>query len=97
MLHPELVESGLAKVWQMSPLTTDMRLAKFLGKKVRFKRELLTPEFVRQNGTQARDCTFMVREVQKIYSGEMALRGYAIETNDTFGRPLEVDHVEIVD
>ena len=50
-LHKDITDSGLANKFEMSCVTTNEKLSKFLGQKVRFKKSLLTKDFVQSNGT----------------------------------------------
>lgn len=96
MTHPQLEESGLSVTYGFSSVADDPQLAKFLGKTVRYKRELLTKAFVRANGAMCKGCKFVIREVQKNHQGDTVLRGYAVDVGDTFGSPINPEHVEIV-
>jgi hypothetical protein len=40
--------------------------------------------------------SFVIREVQKNHQGDTVLRGYAVDVGDTFGSPINPEHVEIV-
>lgn len=95
-LHSDLVNSGLAGMYQMRPITNDPNLAKFLGKKVKYKKELLAdPDFVNSHGTVIQE-TFLVSYVQKDYYGNDVLRGFITSWNDTFGSCLNPSEIEIV-
>ena len=95
LMNKYLIDSGLTSMYSISPLTTNLDLAKWLGKEVRYKRELLTPEFVQANGTICIDTIFTIKETQKNYKGTEVLRGYALPI-DTFGRCLNPNDVEII-
>lgn len=95
-MHRDLKESGLGGILEIKTVTADEKLMPFLGKKVRYKRELLTEKFIERNGLKVVDGTFEVREVQKNYKGENCLRLYWLEVNDTFGFPESPDRIEIV-
>ena len=43
-IHKDLQESGLADIYNMSTITDNLELGKFLGKKVRYKKELCQPK-----------------------------------------------------
>lgn len=93
-MHKEIKESGLAEMYEIRPMTTDNELAKFLGKTVKYKEELLTADFVRANGSLCREEVFEIREVQKNHAGKSVLRGYF--KGDTFGRCIDPEHIEVV-
>jgi len=96
-LHPELVGSGLATMFKMQAVTTNEKLAPFLGQNVRYKRDLVAdPKFVHSKGTQVISEIFFVTHVQKNWKGDDILRGYATSRNDTFGKPIDPDEIEIV-
>ena len=96
-MHNDLDSSGLGSQLKIRAATENLELAPFLGKLVRYKRDLLTPEFIKRNGTVSESGIFHVREVQKDYAGVACLRGYNTVINDTFGRVLNFCEVEIVD
>jgi len=96
MVHDKLKNSGLASMYNMSPVvdSKDER-AKFLNKIVRYKK------FDSSNGTITRDYDFIIKEVQTNHEGKPCLRGYAVDrkTNeviDTFGRVINIEDVEII-
>ena len=93
-MHDDIKNSGLGKQLSISKMTTNLGLSKFLGKRIRVKRELLTPRYIELNGSLIIDSTYTVKEVQKIYDGRAALRGY--RDGDTFGRPFLPEEIEIV-
>ena len=68
-LNKEIINSGLSDVFKMRTLTSNLKLAKFLGKNVRYKKELLTNEFVQANGTITKSEIFHIGMVQKDYQG----------------------------
>jgi hypothetical protein len=94
-IHHEILRTGLDVRLEFKEGTDDPRLAPFIGTVVRYKRELLTPDFVRTHGQIAVVAEFVVRHTQVDYRGRRILRGYALYGND-FGSPLDPDHVEIV-
>jgi len=93
VIHPEIVESGLASKFKMSPVVDagDQR-AKWLGKTVRFKRGLDWHKY----GTARRDYDFVVREVQDDFQGEACVRVYCLGYNDKFGYCSSTKLLEIV-
>jgi len=96
-LHKEIVGSGLADLFQMKDSTTNPKLSKFLGKKVRYKKELLADDkFVRSNGSLCKTEIYEVAHVQKDYRGKDVLRGYHTSYEDTFGRCLDPEEVEVI-
>ena len=97
-VHKDLIESGLADLLKISNLTDNLDLAKFIGKKVRYKRKLLeNSAFLKSVGTNALTEIYEVKQVQKDYKGDDVLRGYAtVNFNDTFGRCLNVEDIELV-
>ncbi len=92
--NPEL--DGVAKVFDFSSVTSNPDLVPFMGKKVQYKPEILTPKFLKQNGSICISGIWEVREVQKTYDGTEVLRGYEINDEHQFGRPIHPDHIEIV-
>tara|TARA_R100000388_G_C7132024_1_gene105908 strand:+ start:190 stop:492 length:303 start_codon:yes stop_codon:yes gene_type:complete len=96
-LHKDLTESGLASKFQMSTITDNLELGKFLGKKVRYKKELLeNPSFLRSVGEYALTEVYKIKQVQKDWQGKDVLRGYAtVNYKDTFGRCLDVEEIEV--
>jgi hypothetical protein len=92
-IDKEIKDSGLADVLEMKHLTADKTLAPFLGHWVRYKKELLTPEFLRRNGTVTKE-KFYIAEVQKDHKGKACLRGYF--KGDTFGRVINPEDVETI-
>jgi hypothetical protein len=64
-----------------------------LGKTIRYKRELLTEDFIRSHGTIIIDSTFEIREAQEDYRGRPMLRGYF--DGDDFGRCIDPAHIEL--
>ena len=68
-LNKEIINSGLSDVFKMRTLTSNLKLAKFLGNNVRYKKELLTNEFVQANGTITKSEIFHIGMVQKDYQG----------------------------
>lgn len=98
-MHPLIKESGLAELYKIRPVITNYELAKFLGKTVRYKRERITPEFLRLHGTVSRDEYFVIREVQKNFEGRDVLRGYIEDGSEAgaFGRCIDPDDIEIVE
>lgn len=97
MIHHEIMNSGLANVFDMSDQTDNAELKVFLGKVVRY----VSPD-VAKEGTQARDFDFIIRETQLNYEGKEILRGYAInrqtgEQTDTWGRPINPKDVVMVE
>lgn len=92
-MHHEIKESGLGNTFAISA-TNQNELSHYIGKTVRYKRELLTPEFLARHGTICRDAQFVIKETQKTHSGELVLRGYT-EDND-FGRPIQHEHIEVI-
>ena len=96
-VHHELKSSGLADMLKISPVTSNHELGKWLGKTVRYKKELIKDkDFIRLNGTIIKDNTFKIKQVQKDHIGKDMLRGYAIENNDTFGRVIDPNDIEEV-
>lgn len=90
-----LRESGLDKLYHISPLTDNVELAHFLGKHVRYKRELLTPEFIYLHGTISVTGVFYIKYTQRNCDNKEVLRGYF--DGDIFGRCMDPKDVEIVD
>ena len=95
-LNKEIINSGLSDVFKMRTLTSNLKLAKFLGKNVRYKKELLTNEFVQANGTITKSEIFHIGMVQKDYQGNDCLRGFATSYDDDFGRCINPDYIELV-
>ena len=93
-MHHEIKDSGLGEIYSIRNMTSNMELAKFLGKRVRYKRELLTESFLIDHGTIVIDSIFTIKEVQKDCEGNDMLRGYAWEGD--FGRIINSSHVEII-
>lgn len=95
MTHEHLNESGSTRMYDITPITSNDELRAFIGKRVMYKPELLTPEFVRSRGTIIIYTVFEIRETQFVYDGSEQLRGYG--ENDSFGRPINPQHVYIID
>ena len=98
-IHNDLKNSGIADLYKISYLTDNLELAKFIGKKVRYKRKLLKDDsFLKSVGTNALTEIYEVKQVQKNYKDQDVLRGYAtLNYNDTFGRCLSVEEIELVE
>jgi hypothetical protein len=98
-IHNDLKQSGLANLYKISNLTENLELAKFLGKKVRYKKHLLKDKsFLKSVGEYALTEIYEVKQVQKDWKDEDVLRGYAtVNFNDTFGRCLGVEEIELVE
>lgn len=92
-MHKDIEKHGLGDVFKIRPITSDMKLGKFLGKTVRYKKKLLTDDFLRMHGTVCLEL-FEIREVQVDYLGNNMLRGY--HAGCTFGRCINPEFVEIV-
>ena len=97
-MHKDLKESGLADFYKISNITDNLELAKFLGKKVRYKKHLLRDKsFLKSVGENALTEIYEVKQVQKNWKDEDVLRGYGtVNFNDTFGRCLKVEEIELV-
>ncbi len=97
-IHKDLQESGLADIYNMSTITDNLELGKFLGKKVRYKKELLNNDsFLRSVGEYALTEIYEIKQVQKNYKNDDVLRGYAtVNYKDTFGRCLNINEIELV-
>ena len=95
-LHQDIVDSGLATKFEMSFVTTNEELSKFLGQKVRFKRSLLTKDFVKTKGILCKTEIYKVGMVQKNWRGEDRLRGFHTSYDDTFGRVLNPNEIELI-
>ncbi len=95
IMHPSIEASALASLYQIKPVTDNEELAKYLGQKVRYKKNLLTRKFIKRHGTICIGTVFEIREVQHNYKREECLRGYA--PGDNFGRVIYPSEVEIVD
>jgi len=95
-MHNEIKESGLAAMYEISPITDNLELAFWLGKKAQYRRELLNEEFLRRNGTISLTAIFEIRETQKNYKGDSCLRGYDVTRGDTFGRVIHADQIELI-
>ena len=95
-LNKEIINSGLSDVFKIRTLTSNLKLAKFLGKNVRYKKELLTNEFVQANGTITKSEIFHIGMVQKDYQGNDCLRGFATSYDDNFGRCIDASDVELL-
>lgn len=95
-MHTLLKTSGLGTMYNISPETENESLKSFIGKEVRFKKELLTDEFIKRNGTIILDHTFLIKETQFDYKGDEILRGYAVGHANDFGKPINPEEVEIV-
>ena len=96
-LHKDITDSGLANKFEMSGATTNKELSNFLGQKVRFKKSLLTKDFVRSNGTLCKTEIYKVSMVQKNWKGEDCLRGFCTSYDDNFGRVLSPNEIEIIE
>ena len=94
-LNKDITDSGLSNAFKMRVATSNLKLAKFIGRKVHYKKELLTKEFVRVNGTITKSEIFHIRMVQKDYQGNDCLRGFATSYDDDFGRCINPDHIEL--
>ena len=92
-MHPLLIASGLGNKFKISTETTNSYLASFLGKRVVYKSDLLTSDFIKQHGTICVENIFEIREVQVDFKGEESLRGYA--PYDDFGRVIYPPEIEI--
>jgi hypothetical protein len=96
-VHKELSESNLGAALGMVDTVADGDpRGEFIGKVVRYK------AFEPRNGTVTRDFDFKIGGVQNTYNGTEVLRGNAVsretgEVTDTFGRPIRMEDVEIVD
>jgi len=97
-IHKDILESGLADQLKISAITDNLELGKFLGKKVRYKKELLNnPSFLRSVGEYALTEIYEIKQVQKDWQDNDVLRGYAtVNYKDTFGRCLNVEEIEEV-
>ena len=95
IMHKELSESGLGEIFKIRAMTSDLELGKFLGKKVRIKRELLSQDYIRLNGTIVINAIFLVKETQIDYRGTPCLRGY--ESDTSFGSVLYPNELEIME
>jgi hypothetical protein len=71
----------------------DKLAVKFLGKLVRYKRHLLTKEFLIIEGEWARDCLFHVKEIS-IENGKATLKAKIAKCPVTFR--INPDEVELV-
>lgn len=94
---PEIIK----KKFMFNVRTTNLRLIMFIGQKVRYKKELLTDEFVKSHGEVCRDHAFLIMGTQVDYLRREILRGYRLNgtmdmVEDEFGRPIDPDHVEIL-
>lgn len=88
------MNSLLKKRFQVKTITGNVKLIPFLGRKVRYKKELLTEEFLKRNGTVCENTVFVIKEVQIDYKGNEILRGYYL--GDEFGRCIRPDDVELI-
>jgi hypothetical protein len=98
-LHKDLTESEVSDVFQMSDSTDNEDLRPWLHKTVRYKRSLLTPEFIKAHGTICLDSEWVIEMTQLDWSGNEILRGFLVGSdapNDTFGRPILPEHIELV-
>ena len=95
-LNKEITNSGLSDAFKMRTITSNLKLAKFLGRKVKYKKELLTKKFVRANGTITKSEIFHIGMVQKDYQGNDCLRGFATSYDDDFGRCINPNDVELL-
>lgn len=96
-MHKQIAESGLGQMFDISPVTGNNKLAKFLNKEVKYKAKFINdPTFVRSHGQIIIASTFTIKETQFNYANEEMLRGYATLFNDTFGRVINPDHIEII-
>lgn len=97
-MHKQIAESGLGLKFDISPITSNETLAKFLNKEVKYKAKFINdPAFIRAHGQMIIASTFIVKETQFDYKNEEILRGYATFYNDTFGRCINPEHIEIVE
>lgn len=55
-----------------------------------------THSMMHEQGSLAMTCTYLIKEVQNNWRDQPILRGYCNETGDTFGRPMDVEKVEIM-
>ena len=94
-LNKDITDSGLSNAFKMRVATSNLKLAKFIGRKVHYKKELLTKEFVRENGTITQSEIFHIGMVQKDYQGNDCLRGFATSYDDDFGRCINPDHIKL--
>ena len=101
-MHKSIEESGLGKVFDINPVTDSSELAKFIGKRVRYKKDCVTPA----DGRIAEKGVFVIKETQLNYQGKEVLRGYAedifigerdYQQPDEFGRPIDPEVVEIIE
>jgi len=97
-IHKDILESGLADKFKISAITDNLELSRFLGKKVRYKKELLNnPSFLRSVGEYALTEIYEVKQVQKDWQNNDVLRGYGtVNYTDTFGRCLNAEEIEEV-
>ena len=58
-MHTDLKNSGLASKFKIRPMTDNISLSQFIGKRVRYRRELLTPEFINLHGSISVTHTFI--------------------------------------
>lgn len=86
MLHKDLIDSGLAQIFDISPITANEELAKYIGEIVEFKQPTCEVEYYK----------FEITSTQLNYRGEEILRGRCIDYNDTFGRPIRPEEVTII-
>jgi hypothetical protein len=70
----------------------DEDMERDIGRTVRYK----PPVDVASHGTVARDYTFRIVGVQKVFNGTKAYRGLCNDGHDTFGRPLRPEDIEFL-
>jgi hypothetical protein len=99
MTHNQLVESGLAEMYEISPETNDSLLSVYIGRVVRYKK------YHPKHGTIVKTSDFIIKETQRDYTGREILRGYEVDRNTgkevnsqsaKFGRPIKPEDVIVV-
>lgn len=71
-------------------------LKKYMNKRVRYRADKLSNEFIRKNGTIALTETFIVKESQYDFENKVCLRMYATSFDDTMGRVAYEDDIAVV-
>jgi predicted transcriptional regulator YdeE len=92
-MHHEIKDSGLGESLGISS-TINNELSHYIGKKVRYKRELLKSNFLKKHGLICKNAVFEIKETQKTISGQLVLRGYTSDRD--FGRPIDPEHIEVI-
>lgn len=95
-MHERLHPDAVTLLEDRNLMASCDEMEKNVGRAVRFKGPWTKARLTRM-GTSARDHTFEIIGVQKIWDGRLAYRVLAREYEDTFGRPATADEIDFLD